>query len=107
MDETTYKQRVLSFYPDRAETLTQLLTHAALGLSGESGELTDLIKKHVIYGRPLDRDELIREMGDVLNYLTFLSAVIGVELSEVRELNIKKLEDRVKKNSTYFTGGAL
>lgn len=111
--EMTYKEKVLSFYPGSEELVGKAaisrehLTHAAMGLSGESGELTDLIKKHVIYGRPLDKAELILEMGDVLNYLTFLSAVIDVPLHEIRRKNIEKIEARVKKNSSYFKGGTL
>ena len=42
------------------------LMHAALGLSGEAGEFADAIKKHLVYGRELDRENAIEELGETL-----------------------------------------
>jgi NTP pyrophosphatase (non-canonical NTP hydrolase) len=42
---------------------------AAMGLAGEAGEVCDLLKKHLLHGKELDRDELNKELGDVLWYL--------------------------------------
>jgi len=41
------------------------LIHMVLGISGESGELLDAIKKHTIYHKPLDIGNVIEELGDI------------------------------------------
>jgi NTP pyrophosphatase (non-canonical NTP hydrolase) len=41
----------------------------ALGLVGETGEVVDLIKKHIGHSHPLDRDKLVKELGDVEWYM--------------------------------------
>lgn len=70
------------------------LMHMAAGVSGEAGEVIDLVKKTFAYGKPLDRDHLIEELGDLYWYYNGLLALIGVEMSEVLEKNIAKLEAR-------------
>lgn len=42
---------------------TELLTNGVLGLSGESGECADLVKKHLFQGHELDTDKLANELG--------------------------------------------
>lgn len=64
------------------------------GLTGESGEVADLIKKHFGHGHELDRDKLKKELGDVLWYLARLSAEFGILLSDVADSNIAKLRAR-------------
>lgn len=63
------------------ESRERALAHYALGLCEEAGELAGIIKKHVFYGQPLDRDALIKEAGDVLWYLTSLLDTVDVDLS--------------------------
>lgn len=65
-----------------------------MGLAGEAGETCDLLKKHLFHGQPLDREKLIKEMGDVLWYLAALASTVKVPLSEVAERNIIKLKAR-------------
>jgi len=65
-----------------------------LGLTGEAGEVADLIKKHVFHGHELDLNEMRKELGDVLWYLTFLCNALGITLSEVMEVNAAKLRIR-------------
>ena len=45
------------------------MLHAAVGMAGESGEVLDIIKKSWVYDKPLDREKLLEEMGDVLHYM--------------------------------------
>lgn len=66
----------------------------ALGLTGEAGEVADLIKKHVGHGHALDGDKLLLELGDVLWYIAALANVAGWSLEEVAEANAKKLQKR-------------
>ena len=67
----------------------------ATGLAGETGEVMELLKKHVRDGR-IDRQELLLELGDVLHYLTRIAAEYGLTLIEVMDANRKKLEQRAR-----------
>ncbi|KKN70626.1 hypothetical protein LCGC14_0428990 [marine sediment metagenome] len=67
------------------------LNHAALGLTGEVGELCSAIEKWIYYGQGLDRINLIEELGDCLWYIALTCNVIGVDLGSVMEANISKL----------------
>lgn len=66
----------------------------SMGLAGETGELVDLVKKHVFHGKFPAADDLIGELGDVLWYLARLAASYGVSLETVAERNIAKLRER-------------
>ena len=66
----------------------------ALGISGEAGEVTDLIKKVEFHGHEMNKIKLVDELGDVLWYLALLAETIGVELEEVAKVNIDKLKER-------------
>ena len=70
------------------------LMHAALGLAGEAGEFADAIKKHLVYGRELDRENAIEELGDVLWFVALGCATLGVSMSDVAQKNIDKLRKR-------------
>lgn len=70
------------------------LAHMALGITGEAGEVADIIKKHYAYGKPLDTLHLIEEVGDIMFYLNGLLVEVGADWNEVLEVNIKKLEAR-------------
>lgn len=65
-----------------------------LGIAGEAGEVADLLKKHLGHGHELDREKLIKELGDCLWYIAALATWLGVPLSEVAEKNIEKLRAR-------------
>jgi NTP pyrophosphatase (non-canonical NTP hydrolase) len=74
-----------------------MLTTAALGLSGESGEIADHIKKIVYHGHPLDdetRDKIAKEIGDILWYCAMGSRGIGIDLAEIARMNVEKLRKR-------------
>lgn len=76
------------------ETKLQTLLHAAVGCSGEAGELLDGIKKSWVYGRPLDRDNIIEEMGDNLFYIMAGCNTVGITLEQLMEANMEKLRKR-------------
>ncbi|MGD6829035.1 nucleoside triphosphate pyrophosphohydrolase family protein [Bacillus pumilus] len=73
---------------------TTSLTNYALGLSGESGEVVDIIKKHVFHGHSLDKDKIVKELGDVMHYVAGIATLLEIELPEVLEGNIDKLKKR-------------
>lgn len=72
----------------------ELILNASMGLCGESGEVIDLVKKHLFQGHDLDDERLIKELGDVAWYLAEAATALNVDLSEILEKNIKKLENR-------------
>ena len=80
-------------YVERGAVVEKLLL-AALGVSGEAGEFTDLVKKHVYHGAHLDRERLIKELGDVLWYLALGADALGATLAEVAQANASKLRKR-------------
>ena len=70
------------------------LIHGALGVSSDAGELVDAIKKHTIYGKELDFENVIEELGDVLWFCALIAEIVGTNLSVVMEANIAKLAKR-------------
>ena len=71
-----------------------VLINGVMGLCGESGEAIDIVKKHLAQGHPLDRDKLVKELGDIAWYLAETSYALDVPLSQVLEQNIEKLRAR-------------
>ena len=71
-----------------------ILTNSVMGLCGESGEACDIVKKHLFHGHELDRDALIKELGDVAWYLAEAAEALDISLDEVFEKNIEKLKKR-------------
>ena len=71
-----------------------VLINAVMGLCGESGEAIDIVKKHLAQGHELDREHLIKELGDIAWYLAEAAHVLGVDLEEVLQRNIDKLRAR-------------
>ena len=71
-----------------------ILINGVMGLCGESGKAIDIVKKHLAQGHELDRDALIKELGDVAWYLAETAYALGVPLEEVLTRNIEKLKAR-------------
>ncbi len=65
-----------------------------LGLSGEVGELTDIIKKWVFHEKPLDEVHAQKELGDVLWYAALICESFGWTMEDVMNRNIEKLKSR-------------
>ena len=71
-----------------------VLINGVMGLCVESGEAIDIVKKHLAQGHPLDRDKLVKELGDIAWYLAETATALDVMLEEVLEGNIEKLRKR-------------
>ena len=71
-----------------------VLINGVMGLCGERGEAIDIVKKHLAQGHPLDREGLIKELGDVAWYLAETAYALDVSLDEVFQRNIDKLKAR-------------
>ena len=79
----------------------------ALGLAGETGEVCDKLKKHIRVGdslATLDRDGILKELGDVLWYLTSITDELDFTLDEVINRNVEKIKGRLERNTLYGTG---
>lgn len=82
--------------------------YPSLGLSAEAGEVANKVKK--IYRdkdgvlSPEDAKEIAHEVGDVLWYLAALAKDLGYELSEIAEMNVLKLEDRMARGVIQGSG---
>ena len=72
----------------------QRLLDAAAGLAEEAGEVLGHVRKHVMQQRPIDRDAVVKELGDVLWCLAVVASSLGVSLSEVASVNQEKLRAR-------------
>lgn len=98
MDANEYQKlasRTLIAEPDaQYTTLELMLAWNAIGLAGEAGEVADTIKKAVFHRHHLDRQALIKELGDVLWYVAALCSKLDVPMNEVMALNIEKLRKR-------------
>jgi len=70
------------------------LIHMVMGISGEAGELLDAIKKCVIYRKPLDRENVIEELGDLEFYMEGLRQGLGITRDACIEANKAKLAKR-------------
>lgn len=71
-----------------------VLINAVMGLCGESGEAIDIVKKHLHQGHDLNREKLIKELGDIAWYLSEAATALDVDLETVLERNIEKLKNR-------------
>ena len=66
----------------------------ALGVAGEAGEVADLIKKKQFHGHEVTADEIKKELGDVLHYLSGIATLFDIDLEDVATANIEKLRKR-------------
>ncbi len=85
------------------ESEDRQLMNYALGLGDETGRVLELIKKSEFHGYRLNKEEMRRELGDVLWYLTALGWRYGLSLESIAQANVKKLSERFP-NGFYATG---
>ena len=78
-------------------TNTSQLMTAALGLTAEAGEFTEVVKKIVFQGKPYNDDNVFhmkRELGDICWYLAQACMALDTTFDEVIEMNVDKLKAR-------------
>jgi len=74
-----------------------LMLTGVLGLSSETGELTEIVKKIVFQGKLLDQDNLFhmkRELGDIMWYWINMCRALNLDPNEVIAENVRKLQAR-------------
>ena len=76
--------------------IPHLLT-AALGLTAESGEFTEVVKKIILQGKPYNEENVFhmkRELGDICWYLAQDCMALDTTFDEIIEMNVDKLKAR-------------
>ena len=92
-DADIYQLDVLKYAPDHHDYLLNVI-YAAMGMCGEAGEVSELIKKYAYHGHTIDTEHLARELGDVLWYVSYMADLFGYSLGEIMEMNQDKLAKR-------------
>lgn len=72
----------------------QRLLHAGIGLATESSEFLDALKKHIFYGKKLDKTNLSEEVGDIFWYCALIADELGIHFDDIMNKNIAKLKSR-------------
>lgn len=93
MTGNEYQQRAMVFR-NQENSKEEALLVGVMGLCGEAGEAIDHVKKVRFHGHPLDRDYLLKELGDVAWYLAETAWALDIPLEEVFEKNLEKLQKR-------------
>ena len=80
-----------------ADVAIQRLLTASVGISAESGEFMEIVKKMIFQGKPCNEDNLEHlkiELGDIMWYVAQACMALEVDMEDVLYTNIKKLEKR-------------
>jgi len=105
-DEYQEFAKTTAIYPDNAKVV-----YPTLGLSGEAGEVAEKVKKNIrkskfgsfeFYGNELD--DIAKELGDVLWYVSALATDIGYSLEDIAQMNVEKLKSRQERNKIEGEG---
>ena len=86
------KQALRTLNPDLNKK--DVLINGVMGLCGEAGECIDIVKKHLAQGHALDKEKLVKELGDVAWYLAETAYALDVDLESVLQGNLDKLRAR-------------
>jgi NTP pyrophosphatase (non-canonical NTP hydrolase) len=98
------KSRKTAIYPHKGKNFI----YPTLGLVGESGEVAEKIKKILRDKNGIvekeDREEIKKELGDVLWYLAQISTELKIKLDDVAKTNLEKLFSRLKRGKIKGSG---
>ena len=81
------------------------LITAAMGICAEGGEFTEVVKKCVFQGKPMDEHtvyHLKRELGDIMWYIAQGCIALEIPLEDIIWMNIEKLEARYPNGFEQF-----
>ena len=105
-DEYQEFAKTTAIYPDNAKVV-----YPTLGLSGEAGEVAEKVKKNIrkskfgsfeFYGNELD--DIAKELGDVLWYISAIASDIGYDLEIIAQMNVDKLKSRMERDKLQGSG---
>ena len=78
----------------KSKNSPEFIAYLGLGLNGEAGEVAEIIKKYLRDGTIIDKENIKKELGDVLWYVAATCEELGFTMQEVAEKNISKLRAR-------------
>ncbi|MCF7795358.1 nucleoside triphosphate pyrophosphohydrolase family protein [Patescibacteria group bacterium] len=98
------ESRKTALYPNQDNNYI----YPTLGLAGESGEVSEKIKKIIRDKEGIvqeeDRLAIEKELGDVLWYLSQLASELEIDLESVAQRNIEKLQSRLERGVLSGSG---
>lgn len=110
---TSYPEMVEMLAKPGSQIVSELMAdqahalHMAVGIAGESGELLDAIKKHTMYQKPLDRENVVEELGDLEFYMEGLRQGLGITRAETLDANKLKLLGKRYASGKYSNDQAI
>ncbi len=103
-EEYQKKARETAIYPNKDNNFI----YPTLGLVGEAGEVAEKMKKVLRDNDGIiteeKREEITKELGDVLWYIANLSKELNISLEDVAQKNIEKLQSRQQRNELHGSG---
>jgi NTP pyrophosphatase (non-canonical NTP hydrolase) len=102
-NEYQLKAKETAIFPDENRFI-----YATLAMMGEAGEVSEKVKKiwrdkgKVVSDQ--DREEIKKELGDVLWYMSQLAAELKIDFDDVATGNIDKLQSRLQRNVLHGAG---
>ena len=108
MNFSEYQQQlsdIQKHYPNANNDCDRRLASLALGLSGEVGEVNEIIKRYFRGDNEVINPQTVsKELGDVIAYVSLLADVLGLSLEDIATQNIDKLNKRVAANTLLGKG---
>ena len=98
-DEYQKFAKTTAIYPENCK-----ITYPTLGLCGEAVEVAEKAKKKIRDGKPLILKDVVKELGDVLWYLSTLASDLDVSLEDIAQTNVEKLTSRKERNKLQGSG---
>lgn len=84
----------------KLKTVEEDNTHMIMGMATEIGELIDVFKKNLAYGKELDVVNIKEEIGDIMFYVASFCRINGFNLEDIINTNVQKLETRYPEKFT-------
>lgn len=88
-----YSEMVESLFKDMGSKAANIM-HAGAGLAGEGGEVLDAAKKSWVYGKDVDVENILEELGDVRFYMQAMMNIFGWDMNDIECANRNKLAKR-------------
>lgn len=92
MDIREYQERSMRTFT-MGDKNTAIL-NCCIGLHGETGEVSDIVKKNIFQGHKLDVEHIKEELGDVMFYIVNLANVLDLNMEGILQGNVDKLLKR-------------
>lgn len=103
-EEYQKKSRTTVIYPDKDNNFV----YPTLGLTGESGEVAEKVKKVLRDDQGIinqeKKEEIGKELGDVLWYLSQIASELNLSLEEIAQGNLQKLSSRQERGKLHGQG---